>query len=66
MIADPLIARTIGIPFAGHEPEAMSAIELSNAGQRSIEHSRIVLLNNTSLTALNATFRQCRDRLTGA
>lgn len=38
-------ARTLGIPFAGHEPAAMSAIELSNAGQRSIEHSRIFLLN---------------------
>ena len=38
-------ARRLGIPFAGHEPAPMSAIELSNAGQRSIEHSRIFLLN---------------------
>jgi hypothetical protein len=38
-------ARKLGIPFAGHEPAAMSAIELSNAGQRSVEHSRIFLLN---------------------
>lgn len=38
-------ARRLGIPFAGHEPAAMSAIEMSNAGQRSIEHSRIFLLN---------------------
>jgi hypothetical protein len=29
----------------GHEPRALSAIELSAAGQRSIEHSRIFLLN---------------------
>ncbi len=38
-------ARTLGIPFAGHEPNEMSALELSNAGQRSLEHSRIFLLN---------------------
>ena len=38
-------ARRLGIPFAGHEPSAMSAIELSNAGQRSVEHSRVFLLN---------------------
>ena len=38
-------ARKIGIPFAGHEPARVSAIEISNAGQRSIEHSRIFLFN---------------------
>lgn len=38
-------ARRLGIPFAGHEPSAVSAIDLSNAGQRSIEHSRVFLLN---------------------
>lgn len=38
-------ARLLGLPFAGHEPAAMSALELSNAGQRSIEHSRIFLFN---------------------
>lgn len=38
-------ARSIGLPLAGHEPRALSAIELSNAGQKSIEHSRIFLLN---------------------
>jgi hypothetical protein len=38
-------ARRLGIPFAGHEPVALSAIELSNAGQKSIEHSRIFLFN---------------------
>ena len=38
-------ARALGLPFAGHEPASLSAIELSNAGQKSIEHSRIFLLN---------------------
>lgn len=38
-------ARALGIPFAGHEPAEMSALEISNAGQRSLEHSRIFLLN---------------------
>ncbi|MBP6774293.1 MAG: amidohydrolase family protein [Gemmatimonadaceae bacterium] len=38
-------ARALGLPFAGREPRALSAIELSAAGQRSIEHSRIFLLN---------------------
>ena len=38
-------ARRLGIPFAGHEPSSLSAIEISNAGQRSLEHSRIFLFN---------------------
>ena len=38
-------ARRINLPFAGHEPTSLSAIELSNAGQKSIEHSRIFLFN---------------------
>ena len=38
-------ARKIGIPFAGHEPGRVSAIEISNAGQRSLEHSRIFLFH---------------------
>jgi CubicO group peptidase (beta-lactamase class C family) len=38
-------ARRLGIPFAGHEPSRLGAIELSNAGQGSIEHSRVFLLN---------------------
>jgi len=38
-------ARVLGLPFAGHEPASLSAIELSNAGQKSIEHSRIFLFN---------------------
>jgi len=38
-------ARRLNLPFAGHEPSSLSAIELSNAGQKSIEHSRIFLFN---------------------
>jgi hypothetical protein len=38
-------ARRLSLPFAGHEPGPMSALELSNAGQGSIEHSRIFLFN---------------------
>jgi hypothetical protein len=38
-------ARRLGLPFGGHEPTPLSAIELSNAGQKSIEHSRIFLFN---------------------
>ena len=38
-------ARSLDLSFAGHEPRELSAIELSNAGMRSIEHSRIFLLN---------------------
>ena len=38
-------ARALHLPFAGHEPAAVSAIDISNAGQRSIEHSRIFLFN---------------------
>ena len=59
-------ARTLGLPIAGHEPSTVSAIEISNAGQKSLEHSRIFLrscfpgadslvkglLSNVSQTAL--------------
>jgi hypothetical protein len=38
-------ARRLQLPFGGHEPSALSALELSNAGQKSIEHSRIFLFN---------------------
>ncbi|MEW5916450.1 MAG: hypothetical protein AB1762_08595, partial [Gemmatimonadota bacterium] len=38
-------ARRLNLPFAGHEPSSLSAIELSNAGQKSLEHSRIFLFN---------------------
>lgn len=31
-------AKKLGIPFAGHVPDAVRASEASNAGQRSIEH----------------------------
>src|SRR5438309_1076194 len=31
-------AGKLGIPFAGHVPEAITAAEASDAGQRSIEH----------------------------
>ncbi len=31
-------AKKLGIPFAGHVPDAIRASEASNAGQRSIEH----------------------------
>lgn len=38
-------ARRLGMPFAGHEPASVSALEMSDAGQGSIEHSRIFLFN---------------------
>ena len=38
-------ARKLDLPLGGHEPTSLTAIELSNAGQRSIEHSRIFLFN---------------------
>ena len=31
-------SKKLGVPFAGHVPYAVSAIEASNAGQRSMEH----------------------------
>jgi hypothetical protein len=37
-------ARAIGIPFAGHVPEAVSPLEASQAGQRSQEHLINILL----------------------
>lgn len=36
-------AKKQGIPFAGHVPYSVSAVEASDAGQQSIEHCRIVL-----------------------
>jgi imidazolonepropionase-like amidohydrolase len=36
-------SKTLGIPFAGHVPRAISAMEASNANQRSIEHLSGVL-----------------------
>src|SRR5271165_3289851 len=32
-------AKRQGMPFAGHVPELVSAVEASDAGQRSLEHS---------------------------
>jgi len=37
-------ARAIGIPFAGHVPEAVSPLEAAEAGQRSQEHLINILL----------------------
>jgi Amidohydrolase family len=37
-------SRSIGIPFAGHVPEAVSPAEASDAGQRSEEHLNNILL----------------------
>ena len=37
-------SRALGIPFAGHVPEAVSPAEASEAGQRSEEHLINILL----------------------
>jgi imidazolonepropionase-like amidohydrolase len=42
-------SKTLGIPFAGHVPRALSAMEASNAGQRSIEHLSGVLYGASAL-----------------
>lgn len=36
-------ARRLGLPLAGHEASAITAVEASNAGQRSFEHARVFL-----------------------
>ena len=41
-------AKAIGIPFAGHVPNAVSAGEASDAGQKSIEHGNGVLIAASS------------------
>ena len=41
-------AKESGIPFAGHVPNAVSALEASDAGQKSIEHNNGVLLASSS------------------
>ncbi len=38
-------ARRLGLDVAGHLPLGISAIEASNAGQRSFEHARVFLFN---------------------
>lgn len=40
--------KKLGIPFAGHVPEAINAREASNAGQKSIEHLTGALLASSS------------------
>jgi hypothetical protein len=48
-------ARAIGIPFAGHVPEAVSPLEAAEAGQRSQEHLiNILLACSTNEDALRA------------
>jgi imidazolonepropionase-like amidohydrolase len=48
-------AREIGIPFAGHVPEAVSPLEAAEAGQRSQEHLiNIMLACSTEEEALRA------------
>lgn len=36
-------ARKLSLPFAGHQPAALSLIEISNAGQASVEHAVLFL-----------------------
>jgi hypothetical protein len=36
-------ARKLALPFAGHQPTALSSIEISNAGQASVEHAVLFL-----------------------
>ncbi len=38
-------ARKLGLPVAGHEPQDVSAVELSDAGMRSVEHARVFLFH---------------------
>ncbi|HEX8271761.1 MAG TPA: amidohydrolase family protein [Longimicrobiaceae bacterium] len=38
-------ARKLGILVAGHEPQGVSALELSDAGMRSVEHARVFLFH---------------------
>ena len=42
-------AKKLGMPFAGHVPELLTAVEVSDAGQRSIEH-------------LTGIYRSCSNR----
>ncbi|MFC1636820.1 hypothetical protein ACFL5Z_18500, partial [Planctomycetota bacterium] len=37
-------SKKLGIPFVGHLPFSVSAVEASNAGQQSIEHTRSVMM----------------------
>ncbi len=61
-------ARALGIPFAGHVPEAVSTGEASDAGQRSEEHLINVLLDcSTNAEALRAArvATMTSDKITG-
>lgn len=50
-------SKAVGIPFAGHVPESVSALEASEAGQASIEHLDGVLRAASSAeTELNERF----------
>ena len=61
-------ARLIGIPFAGHVPEAVSTGEASDAGQRSQEHLINVMLDcSTNADELRAArvATMFSDKITG-
>jgi hypothetical protein len=61
-------ARAVGIPFAGHVPEAVSTGEASDAGQRSQEHLINVLLDcSTNADELRAArvATMFSDKITG-
>jgi hypothetical protein len=61
-------ARAIGIPFAGHVPEAVSTGEASDGGQRSEEHLINVMLDcSTNSDALRAerVATMFSDKITG-
>jgi imidazolonepropionase-like amidohydrolase len=61
-------ARTAGIPFAGHVPEAVSTGEASDAGQRSEEHLINVMLDcSTNAEKLRADriAAMTSDKITG-
>jgi imidazolonepropionase-like amidohydrolase len=56
-------ARRRNIPFAGHVPESVSALEASDAGQRSIEHlSGVRLACSTSETELRQELIEARAK----
>jgi hypothetical protein len=42
-------ARKLGIPFAGHVPFPVSAVETSNAGQHTVEHISTILIDCSSI-----------------
>jgi imidazolonepropionase-like amidohydrolase len=53
-------AKKSNIPFAGHVPDAVSALEASEAGQKSIEHNEGILI------ACSSRETELRKRLTEA